>query len=500
MSKPQQTSGIQFPPNEEGHRSTSDTARVVFAEAAHSLEPAIAASIRGETEWHANYGQHLVDLMLAAAESNEKALMIAQGGLSAVHHAFHFLRDGKEVSLREAMSRYHAPVFGTGQIQGRGERASELEIPCGGKMLSGDALKRQVDAWAETGTMEPSAAQALLNIASSDEQRDLRDMNFALLGAGSELGPFDTLCRLGANIVAVDLPRPDIWRRLQKAAEGGAGRMLYPVSQEVGPGANSPADVAGADLLTMGPEVRTWLAELDMPFCIGGYAYLHDQEHVLVEVAMDLIMEDLAARRRDLELAFLLSPTDVFFVPEEAAEAARAGKELAPALRWWRERMKSVSKGRMYKPNVQQSVCTGRGRDYGLYDGIVPAQGPNYAMAKRIQQWRALTSRAAGYRVSANVAPITKTTSAMSRRDFAAALYGGKGYGVEVFDPPTASAVMAALLVHDLRNPRSEPLDHPHELFMDKAVHGGLWRTDLQLRSVIEIAAMRGFIPGLLGR
>lgn len=500
MSQDRITAGIQFPANEQGQRSTSDAARAVFAAAAHSLEPEIAKSIRGEREWHVAYGKHLVDLARAAAGSNEKALMIAGGGLKAVHHAFRFLRDGFDVSLREAMARYNEPVYGTGEIRGEGELPAALEIPYRGELLAGDSLRRQVDTWLDQGIMEPSAGLALLELAADHEQRDLRDLDFALLGAGAELGPFDFLCRYGANLIAVDLPQPAIWKRLQHAAADSAGRMLYPVNQGVGPGANSPEDVAGADLMTMGPEVRTWLAELDLPYCIGGYAYLHGQSHVLVEVAMDLIMEDLAARRQDLSLAFLLSPTDVFLVPQEAALAARTAPDLSALTEWWRAAMGSATNGRLYAPNLIETVQNAHGSDYGLYDGIVLQQGPDYAMAKRIQQWRALTAQAQGCRVSANVAPITKTSSAMSRKDFAAALCGGKPYGVEVFRPPTANAIMAALLVHDLRNPRREPLEHPHELFMDKAVHGGLWRTDLQLCSVIEIAAIRGFIPGLLGR
>ena len=56
-------------------------------------------------------------------------------------------------------------------------------------------------------------------------------------------------------------------------------------------------------------------------------------------------------------------------------------------------------------------------------------------------------------------------------------------------------------VIHDLRNDAcpanpAVALDHPLVLFMDEAVHGGLWRTDVQLRSVLEIAAVRGFLSG----
>ncbi len=167
--------------------------------------------------------------------------------------------------------------------------------------------------------------------------------------------------------------------------------------------------------------------------------------------------------------------------------------------------LRALSGGRLYAPNAERDLPGPAGRTYGLYDGVVPQQGPNYALAKRIQKWRALSARAAGHRVSANVAPSTATASVLMRRDFAAAFAGAKHYGVEVFEPATTNAIMAALLVHDLRddacpaNP-DVTLGHPLELFMDKSVHGGLWRAGLQLRSVLAIAAIRGFLGGAVGR
>ena len=41
----------------------------------------------------------------------------------------------------------------------------------------------------------------------------------------------------------------------------------------------------------------------------------------------------------------------------------------------------------------------------------------------------------------------------MKNRAFAAAYAGSRWFGMEVFAPATANALMAALLVHDLRNP-----------------------------------------------
>jgi len=407
------------------------------------------------------------------------------------------------MTLREAMRQFRQPRLYTGTAHGEGERQKQLQIPYRDGLLSGDTLRRQIDTWERNGIMESSAATALHRLCDRGDWLDLRDLHFVLLGSAAEIGPVEMLSRLGANFIAVDLDRPDIWRKLLRTARQGAGCMLFPLREPQAEDASDEtlATIAGSDLLTMAPEIRTWLSSLDQALCIGGYAYAHGQNHVLVEVAMDAIMENLAAQRRDIALAFLLTPTDVFVIPEEAAKAARENYARAGISRLWREPLRVVTGGRLYAPNAEFDISDLHGNRYGLYDGIVPAQGPNYALAKHIQTWRALVASAAGHRVSANVAPSTATSSVVIRRDFAAAYAGARHYGVEIFEPETTNAIMAALLIHDLRydnspaNPAVE-LPHPLALFMDEAVHGGVWRTGLQLRSVLEIAAIRGLISG----
>jgi hypothetical protein len=80
----------------------------------------------------------------------------------------------------------------------------------------------------------------------------------------------------------------------------------------------------------------------------------------------------------------------------------------------------------------------------------------------------------------------------------AAGYRGAAAFDVEVFEPETTNAMMAALWVHDLRsdigasNPRAR-LDHPLDLVMDQACHGGLWTTAYRPRSVLPVAACLGW-------
>ncbi len=494
-------SGIQFPRAQDGRRSSTAASEAILAAAAQQLDPAFAAAIRSERNWRKNYRRYLVKFVQLAFEKSDMATGLVNDGLTAVHETFRFFRDGERMTPREAMRGLREEIFHTGCIEGIGQRSRTLEVPYRGKLLRDDSLRRQMDQWVAAGVMEPSAAAAIAGVAGQPEWLDLRDQYFVLLGAAAEIGPAETLSNLGANVVAVDLGRPEIWENLLRIARAGAGRMLFPLRKPQ----SSIADdagltaAAGADLLTMAPEIRTWLASLDRALCIGGYAYLHGQDHVRVEVAMDAIMEDLAAQRNDVALAFLPTPTDVFVIPYAAAVAARQNFASSGASRLWRTPLHQISRGRLYAANAERDLTDANGNRYGLYDGVVPQQGPNYALAKRIQKWRALSARAAGHRVSVNVAPSTATSSVLSRPEFKAAYAGAGHYGVEIFEPATTNAIMTALLVHDLRNDNcaanpSFALPHPLELFMDGAVHGGVWRAGYQLRSVLEIAALRGFV------
>jgi hypothetical protein len=157
-----------------------------------------------------------------------------------------------------------------------------------------------------------------------------------------------------------------------------------------------------------------------------------------------------------------------------------------------------VARGGLFAPAYGTTVQRTAGQEVGIADSLVPQQGPNYTLAKRVQRWRAIAAQADGHLVSANVAPATRTRSVLKNRALAAAYAGAGRFGVEVFPPSTSRVLMAALLVHDLRA-ETPPPAHPDDLFASQAAHGGLWRIGYDLRSVIGLAAVTG-LPGALLR
>jgi hypothetical protein len=87
----------------------------------------------------------------------------------------------------------------------------------------------------------------------------------------------------------------------------------------------------------------------------------------------------------------------------------------------------------------------------------------------------------------------------VKNRMLAAAYVGAPSFGVEVFQPETSRAVMAALLVHDIRNANAKAnpatqLDHPFDLFVDNAIHGGIWQLPYEPRSVLPLALLLGMM------
>jgi hypothetical protein len=291
------------------------------------------------------------------------------------------------------------------------------------------------------------------------------------------MGPLAPLTAWGARVLAVDVPRADVQRRIAAVGALGAGRVTVPVGPDGAP---------GADLVRSLPEVRAWLDEAAGAdrLVLGTYAYADGGTHVRLSAAADALAADLLERRPGTALAYLATPTDAFVVPEDVVAASRSAWASRGVRRLAQAPVRAASRGRLYAP----AYADGR----PVADVLVEQQGPNYALAKRLQRWRGVAARRAGHVVSFNVAPASWTRSVTKNRMLAAAYAGAHRFGVEVFAPETSRTLMAALLVHDLQAPAPASGAHPEALFSDAAAHGGLWRAAYDPRSVLGLAALTG--------
>jgi hypothetical protein len=322
-------------------------------------------------------------------------------------------------------------------------------------------------------------------VVANPDWLDLSDRRFVILGGASEMGALEALSTWGADIAAIDLPDPHLWERILDKARAGRGRLEIPL-RPVGP--RELTERAGADLLADTPEIGDWLRRIEPPFTMVDDTYADGSRFLLLATATDSLMRS-QAERAGVSLAYLATPTDVFAVPEEIARAARSRR------RSGRGPLRAISGGSLYRPSYQELIQGEDGSRWGIVDCLVAQQGANYALAKTLQRWRAVAAREDGTVVSSNVAPATRTRSVTKNKALAAAYRGASSYGIEIFEPDTSRWLMAALLVHDLREGGEgglTPSGHPFDLFVRGAAHGGIWRLGYEPRSVLPLAMVRG--------
>jgi hypothetical protein len=477
--------GLVFPADGEGRRSTSSVGRSVVADALRSVDPTGARAAEQATGWRTDYLVHFRRLVEAGLASPEAAVSVAEGGLASAHDRMRVLdEDGGEHGLAQwpETGRELEQV----EVRGVGEPVRELVLPYHGERLRDGGIRKRMASWVEAGVVEPSVAEAIDLVLDNPGWLRLEAHTVAVLGAGAEMGPLPSLMRWGARVAAVDLARPQIWHKVLTVAKEGAGSLVVPTLPQTEGLELDKA--AGVDLLAGVPDVERWLRAQPGTLVLGNYVYADGATNTRVSVAVDELTVRLRDNRNDVALAFLATPTDVFAVPGDAVDQATRGYEgRSVRSKALGRPLRTLSGGRLLRRN---NVA---GSDPGINDSLVPQQGPNYALAKRLQRWRATVARHEGATVSMNVAPPTRTRSVVKNRALAAAYAGAHRFGVEVFEPATSNVLMAALLVHDLHTGGGPKHEHPWQDEAYAAAHGGLWRTPYAPRSALGLAALLGY-------
>ncbi|MFL6071662.1 MAG: hypothetical protein ACJ72Y_10320 [Actinomycetes bacterium] len=493
-TSPESHAGVVFPLT-DGERSTQPVGRAVVSSATARVDTAASEAAQDETRWYSHYPRHFRELTRLGAGVN--AGLIAADGLTALHNAMRFRRQGAEISIHDAIavprSNYFASVTveGTGQVSEAGLVLYDEEQP-----VRASELMRLLDQWDANGVAEPTATEALRAVHKHSDWLDLRDTTVVVLGAAAEMGPLEALLSWGCHVVAIDLPGRAQWRSLIDMARRSPGRLTLPVRRNAGATTSDAvlATVAGADVVTEAPEITEWLLRMEQPFIVGDYVYAPGSMHVRTSTAVDGIISTILERRPDVGVAYLATPTDCYAVPGDAVDASLRGFQGT-------SRIVATARGlggkRVFRANFERTYVLATGRRFGVFDGLITQQGANYALAKRVQQWRAQRARDQGAWVSINVAPPTRTKSVMNSRVLEAAYGGSHRFGLQVFTPQASRQVMAALLVHDLKNEQSLaqphlPIEDAMDLLASEAMHGGMWRAPYAPRSVLGFAVATG--------
>lgn len=497
---PHELDGLQFPIQEHTQKpSSSKTGREIISAALNAVDSSSAQAAKKEKNWRKHYPVHFKALVEQGIQSSEASLKIAEAGLASVYENFEFYRDGYKLSINDMLQMHSKPLH-TYCLKGHSTLQPQWYVPYQGQKLQGTALLAQIDLWQSKGIIEPSHAQALRECIAHPEWFDLSDRTMVLFGAASEAGPLTWLAQWKANIVALDLPNQRVWNKILNTVLQGNATLYAPSLNAIAPNASMTelAETLGANLLTQTPEIAQWLLQFKQDLDLAAIAYLDGEKHVRVSVAMDSVMQYVSQHKANTSLMYMCTPTDVYAVPSEIIDAAQEKylerSKLHSALS---KGISTLSAQHFFQSPTFTRIQSGE-RDYGICDCLVVEQGPNYALAKRLQQWRATLARQNGQRVSINIAPSTTTHSVTKNPLLKAAFNGARLFNVEAFPPETTNSIMAALWIHDLRNPKSAAnpeikLNHPLELMMEGANHGGLWRVAYLARTALPFAALYGF-------
>lgn len=496
--------GLQFPIDPKTQKpSSTKIGKEIIAEALSLVDNKTAQALLAEKNWRKQYPHYFKALVKGAILNSAHTLIIAEQGLQKARNSVDFYRYGERYHLKDAI-KLNAQNLYTVKIQGKSQAAPEWYVPYQGQKLQGAALLKQLDKWQAAGTIEPSHADAMRLCVAHPEWFDLSDRNMVLFGAGSEAGPLTWLCQWKANIVAVDLANEKVWQGILDKVHAGNATLYAPSHQAVQADAADLAQHLGANLLNEIPEIIKWLVQNPHPLDLAAIAYLDGEKHVRVSIAMDSIMSEVSAQKANTSLMFMCTPTDVYAVPPEVIEASKSKyQQRAKIHSQLSKALALLSHQHLFKANDHSLIQSDNGQKYGISDCLVIEQGPNYALAKRLQQWRATLARSQGQVVSINIAPSTTTHSVVKNPLLKAAFDGAQLFDVEAFAPETTNALMAALWVHDLRHAHSvaQPtteLQHPLELMMSGANHGGLWRVPYLARTALPLAAVYGMAKSKL--
>lgn len=522
---PPPTTGLQWPITnaKKGDRSSSKTNQAIWSAAMGAVDKEAQAKLDKVKNWRFGYAKQVMKSVHVSLASKKNALAMAKAGLEEARNQFTFVADGKEVSFQDAIDSVprNDKTFVTGVIKGSAARMKKpvLEVPYGGKdpsqpyykfrknedVLTNSEVIAQLDKWEAHGTIEKSCADQIKAVVQNQgEWLDLSDKYFVLIGATSAMGPLDMLLKYGANIIALDINIPAVWERLITKVRNSSSTCYFPieVAKAGGKAQDKMTDAelfkcAGANLFEQAPQLCHWIQGVcpGKAVTVGNYTYLDGERHVRLSIAGDAIIDTLC-ETRETSIAFLCTPTDIHVIPAAATEAMKKNEANSSI----GQKIISALPGSWLTKNAERPITTDNGKTLHYVDGLSVAQGPNYALAKRMQHWRAIVAHENGITVSSNIAPSTATKSVVSAALFAAA-YGGFHLfkPLEVMYQETSNAVMFALLIHDVvnpkaaANPKNSKLSNPYELFEFGSFHGGVWRCAYKLNTIGEVAALSYF-------
>ena len=388
--------GVVFPREQDGRRSTTATGRAVWADAVRGVDPALAQRIEAARDWRKQYVDLVVAHTAAAPRTAAGSVEVARAGLASLAGRMRFDRDGTS-----RPGRRRGPVRRRGArdrrpCAARARAWSELAVPYRAEVLRGDALRRQLDAWVARGTSSRRAAQALHRVVDAPGvARPVATGPSRCSAPAPRWARSSRCCSWGAHVVGRRRPEAAGLGAAARDRPGRApGRCTHPRA----------ADGPGVDLLTQTPEVAALPAD-------RGRRPAADHRQLRLRRRRAARAGRARQRRRRRAAAARAAGHQLRRARHAHRRLRRAagGRRRRPppvgrpgAGGRWRRRRSRGGPREPVRPGVRHDGrARGRQRRVGIADVLVPQQGPNYTLAKRVQRWRAIVAagrRAPGVR------------------------------------------------------------------------------------------------------
>src|SRR5262245_24562386 len=423
------------------------------------LDPVVSARILGSAETFRTAFPRALPRFEATRLASPRRAQLAASIVRASRSALRLRENGVERPLDEALAQ-RGEALPLELRAPRGATRLQPYVGLRGKLYKGRDLKHFSDQLRARGSISSAAARALVWLSEQPEL-DLSGRRFALLGAAAELAPVRLLLQGGADVLWIDVQPPPAELLADPAPRG---RLLVPMTP--------------ADLLRRPREIAATLARCAEagPLDLGLYAYApgHGREWRLT-AAMNAIVESLdPGSVRSLTL--LVSPTSPIALEASDLTAAAQRRATRPA---WQTLLDTSG--------LLGSGAHARSGSAVVMQAVVGMQGASYQAAQYVEKiLTAETWAAAGYRVSANVAGVTRTRS-MQHPVFEAAFDGAPALGVEIYRPETTRALSGLMALHDLL--QGERASAP----LAQRVHGGLHVLPYAIEPALRVAAALGF-------
>lgn len=462
--------------------SKSSSSTTVGSEFAHAL---LDREIR---DWRKDYRDIFRELTVRELQTGGIELM--QRGLSLLAES---VVDASGLSSTQAVAAgWDTPTEEIVTVMWRGAGAP---VPL--RDLTVDATHWVNNRWAE-----PAVTSAVSSTPSL-----LQDQRLLIaLAAGAECAPTKHWLAAGGSVVAVMRPNPERWKSLMSAVADGA-TLVIPIKRSALTSDRLPtslediAAVAGVDMVNEAQSISGWLRTVvgehssEHGLLIAGFGYSPGASHVTLQVIQDALMMQLARSEKNVALTWLGTPTDSLLTPlAQFEERVAMHRERGVVTKSRDALLSGLRLGRLSSA-PESEIHSIDGREYAMVDCSADMQGPNYLMAKRSQRWRAMVAAAAGIPVAYCVTPAARTHSVLDHRILQATYRGAPRFGVRPFEVEETQQLTARLIVSHLSAPVS--LSEPSAIYLERAVHGGLWRCTYNPQEIWKAATVLGW-PALL--